>query len=514
MLRFENLQAPAEDGGILLEPPPREWLRLSEENARLLRLTGVVLAGVSAGDARARIRSQLSPDKDDALIVASGHQPEFVHPGVWAKHVTLRAFSESAGVAGVDLVVDHDAPRVSGLRIAFRPENGFLELQEVAFGQAPAGAAYEGRSPVDREQIKAIREQLAAMLGTRFNESFMPAYFAGIEQCVNPADVVDQHLAGRLHVDTALGAALPEHRASRVFGGPFLADLLLNADRFAHCYNESLKEYRRQQGVRSADRPLPDLGRENGRIETALWLCQPLQRRRRFWVEQQGDRLGCYADATLVGELSREALVRDPDAATGSLRPWLVRPRALTFTLWARLLACDLFVHGIGGAKYDRITDGLFRRYYRCEAPAYVCVSATLRSSWPMFPITDEDLAVARHQVRDWRFNPQRYSRKLPPLLLAEREELIGRSEYLRQSRGPRTQRREVFLAIRAVNSRLVESCPEIGQDLACRRDLLARQVASNRVAADREYFYALQPGERLSSLARRLAEAVRLPVP
>jgi hypothetical protein len=299
-----------------------------------------------------------------------------------------------------------------------------------------------------------------------------------------------------------------------VFGGPFLADLLLNADRFAACYNECLKEYRRQQGVHSPDRPLPDLGKDSDRTETALWVHQPLQRRRRLWVEPRKDRLRCYADATPIGELSSEALIREPDSAVAGLRPWLVRPRALTLTLWARLLACDLFVHGIGGAKYDRITDGIFRGYYRCEAPAYVCVSATLRPCWPLFPITAEDLAVARRQVRDWQFNPQRYSRDLPPSLLAEREELIGRSDSLRQARGPRGQRREVFLAIRAVNTRLVESHPQVGGDLAARRDLLAEQIASNRVAADREYFYALQPGERLSSLARKLTQAVRLPEP
>ena len=57
----------------------------------------------------------------------------------------------------------------------------------------------------------------------------------------------------------------------------------------------------------------------------------------------------------------------------------MIRPRALTLTLWARLLVCDFFVHGIGGAKYDRITDGIFRRYYRCEPPPYGCVTATLR---------------------------------------------------------------------------------------------------------------------------------------
>lgn len=299
-----------------------------------------------------------------------------------------------------------------------------------------------------------------------------------------------------------------EQRVSRVVAGPFVADLLLNANRFAAAYNESLREYREEQEIRWADRPLPDLRRVSDRIETALWVYQPLQRRRRLWIEPRGDAVRCWAEESAIGELSTADLTRDFATAAESLRPWVIRPRALTLTLWARLLACDLFVHGIGGAKYDRITDGIFRRYYGCEAPAYVCVSATLRSPWPPLPATVDELRAAGRRVRDWRFNPQRYCRDLPASLLRERERLIRRSEELREVRGARFERREVFNAIRAVNRRLAESHAEIARELADRRDLLARQVESNRIAAGREYFYALQPRKRLEMLADRITKS------
>ena len=34
-----------------------------------------------------------------------------------------------------------------------------------------------------------------------------------------------------------------------------------------------------------------------------------------------------------------------------------LRTRALTTTLFARLVLSDMFLHGIGGAKYDQVTD-------------------------------------------------------------------------------------------------------------------------------------------------------------
>ena len=273
-----------------------------------------------------------------------------------------------------------------------------------------------------------------------------------------------------------LGADVAQHRVSRAVGGPFVADLLLNADRFADAYNKSLAAYRKEQEIRSADRPLPDLGRVNERIETALWVYQPLQRRRRLWIEPKGDAIRCYAEEGAIGELSTADLTRDFTTAAESLRPWVIRPRALTLTLWARLLACDLFVHGSG-------------------------------VGWTMLPATVDDLFVARRRVRDWRFNPQRYCPDLPSSLLREREQLIQRSGELRQVQGPRAERRDVFNAIRAVNARLVESQPDVARDLADRCDLLAREVESNQIAAGREYFYALQPRQRLDMLDDRIAK-------
>ena len=50
-----------------------------------------------------------------------------------------------------------------------------------------------------------------------------------------------------------------------------------------------------------------------------------------------------------------------------------VRSRALTTTLFARLLLADLFLHGIGGGKYDELTDELMRRFFGCRAAGFPC---------------------------------------------------------------------------------------------------------------------------------------------
>jgi hypothetical protein len=53
-------------------------------------------------------------------------------------------------------------------------------------------------------------------------------------------------------------------------------------------------------------------------------------------------------------------------------------PRALTMTMVARLLLADQFVHGIGGGRYDEVTDKLIARHFRHVPPRFSVTTATL----------------------------------------------------------------------------------------------------------------------------------------
>ena len=64
-----------------------------------------------------------------------------------------------------------------------------------------------------------------------------------------------------------------------------------------------------------------------------------------------------------------------------------VRSRALTNTLFARLFLSDLFIHGIGGGKYDELTDDIIRRFYECEPPDFLVLSATRLLPLPAVPV-------------------------------------------------------------------------------------------------------------------------------
>ena len=107
-------------------------------------------------------------------------------------------------------------------------------------------------------------------------------------------------------------------------------------------HNGVLAEYRHAHSIKNPAQPLPDL--KTGELP--------------FWILRDGSR--------------------EPLLETSSRRGQRLLPRAVTLTLFCRLFLCDLFIHGLGGARYDRITDEILKRFFLGAGAPFIAVSATL----------------------------------------------------------------------------------------------------------------------------------------
>ena len=156
--------------------------------------------------------------------------------------------------------------------------------------------------------------------------------------------------------------------------------------------------------------------------------------------------------------------------------------------MFLRLIVCDQFVHGIGGALYDEITDRLIRKRLKIDSPAFCVTTATL-----LFPT-----AANRERVN------------LPALLTegrrlrhggrdGEKMKLIEQIQSLPR-RSP--ERSRLFYQMHARLSEL-QHRPEFHsweQRLAQAQE---RQIEEADLF-DRELFYAIQPQSRLQQLIDR----------
>ena len=87
--------------------------------------------------------------------------------------------------------------------------------------------------------------------------------------------------------------------------------------------------------------------------------------------------------------------------AFGETRGIKVRPRALITTMYARLVLSDLFIRGIGGAKYDELTDLIIRRFFGIEPPAYITATATFRLPIERPSVSLNDVQQSAQRLRE-----------------------------------------------------------------------------------------------------------------
>lgn len=485
-------------------------MRAALEVTRTLVDTWTVrIADLDLRTVRREVRRRVTAHDDDRPIVLTGHQPEFIHAGVWAKHVVVSRLAEAVGGVAVNLTVDTDVAKATALSLPVLT-GGQLSEQAIQFADVPPDVSYEDIPRLDDLRVSHLADSARQALGRRFERSMLGPYFEYLAEAQSARDFVDQATIARSGVERTFAVNMLERRVSQSWFCPLLAEILGQAPRVFECYNAALAEYRRAQGIRGSRRPIPDLLREGDRVELPLWVKPVRGGRSRLFVEQRGDALCLYADRRSVGSLALERLKTWDRAVEvlGELEDVVLRPRALMLTLWARMLLTDLFVHGIGGAKYDRITDLLMTRCFGVRPPPMACVSATLRLDLPRHDASPQSLAELVNRRRDLTWNPQRHLGAGEDIaeLVEARARAVERSQSLRADDGRhRAQRREVFHQIRSISRRMLGRRADAQRDLdesIARTDEALRQ---NAVADRRDYFFALHDRSALERLCEAL---------
>ncbi len=508
MLDFTRLKTPPEHGDVLVAPDPRRLAADVVANASQLRESNATVLGEPLAEWRRQTRSRMAKNADDPVVVI-GHQPELMHAGVWAKHIVAHRLARSLGGLAINLVVDNDSPRRADLRIPCVNQSG-TALRTVRFPTPRSGQAHEQVQTLSREDIERLRAEVKHAMEERFERSQMPAFFDGLRSPHQPADWVDQYVAGRQDIERHFGIELNDLRVSHVWWSPLLAEMLLNAERFAEVYNRALAWYRHEFRVRGSNRPMPDLARHGDAIELPVWVYRRNESRRRLFVARRGDVREILAESETITTCTAidTGICDHWIAPLAGDTDWRMRPRALTLTIWARLFLADLFIHGIGGAKYDRISDRIIADYFGIMPPELACVSATMHLFPAHRPADEETPADCRNMIRDMTWNPQRHPLKNPTNagLVEQRAALVLRSRELRE-RDPRNQsaRRDVFMEIRDINRKLLTERSALLAELNDRMHRTSRRTDDDRIAREREYFFALFDRPTLEQLLSAL---------
>jgi hypothetical protein len=441
------------------------------------------------------------------LIAMSGHQPEFFHAGVWAKVFLLQRFCDASGALGIDTVVDTDTVGSLDARVpCLRPtprvcENSLVrEAPGVTYAQASAPEATAidefartGDLALETLPAPAIRRHFAEYCA-RLRE--VAAGAGNLGMALTAARRAFERSAGTDYLELPISVQAQTPSWQHVS-----ASILCDAERFASTHNAQLESFRARTETRSSAQPFPNLGRGDDGIESPLW-CLRGGLRASVWVKRAGARQELVVAGETLASLSTSPSI----AAEELLRSGLtLAPKALLLTLFERLFVADLFIHGTGGARYDRVTDGVIAEYLGVRPPPFVVASMTL-----MLPIgghvpDDAEIAAVREQRNRAVHNPDQLLASMDPqqissaakVLMEEKAALVVAIE------SSDADKKALGRRIRDVNAALAEEAAPIVRGLDDELEELAQATHSAAVLGDRTYPFCLWD-------AREVADKVR----
>lgn len=522
-LEYRPLRAPRESGARIFIPPWDEIGSLVEANRSKLAAACCDIQGKCLGRLAAAARTELVKaarrwtgqyrdldgwaDRPPERILLAGHQPQMFHPGVWLKNFALSRLAEEHQALGVNLVVDSDILRSASLRVP-GGSPAAPRVANIPYDIGGAAVPLEERRILEPEVFAVFADRVEEQLASLVKNPLVGSYWRLVRRRAAEGNRLGACLAQARHaIEGEWGGRTLEIPQSAICDAPayrwFLCHLLDELPRFRRNYNEVVRQYRTIHRIRSAAHPVPDLAEQDGWLEAPFWIWQTVDpRRQRLFARRVGktvlltDRRGL--EISLPLSPGGDAL-----GAVGALDDWAakgvrIRSRALITTMWARLALGDLFVHGIGGAKYDQVTDALIWRFFGVAPPGFLAVSGTLH-----LPVAHQgDCGRAprriRQELRRLTFQPERYLDQIDPAVPAEAWRLAEekRDWVFREVTGKNCRQR--FLAIRGLNRELRRWVEP--REAGLRRDLeVAEQSArASAILNSRDYGFCLYPAGAL----------------
>ena len=513
--QLQKFTVPRADGEVLALPDFEGACAQVAANRRLAASWPAQVEGLEIGRLRTALRAValdmarqytaslgVSVPSGDVPLVVTGHQAELFHPGVWIKNAWACRIARALSGVSVNLVVDNDVARHTGLavpRAGRAPERFSARIEEVLFAaRMPFCATEEARA--DRAQVELFARRVAQLVrGTSMEEPF--AVFAG--ELLRSAHegrgtVAELVSAARRRMEERFGffnLELPVGRLSETDEfRSFAAFLIRRADSFARGYNGALAACRAARRIHNVANPLPDLVLQPGKIELPLWAWKKGGPRRRLFaasdaliVEEGEARIECRN--------ARDALRRLGEAG------FKVRPRALLLTMFVRLFLADTFIHGVGGANYDRVTDVIIKDFLGIRPPEWVTLSATLLLPLERPRVAASDRSRLLRKIRDLQYQPEKLlspdaARAEPARTLVEAKKRLIGAPF---SRG--AQARERYHAFRDINRGLAALISVKPTHLDGELEMVNGLLAADKLLASREFGFPLHRQESLKSI-------------
>jgi arsenate reductase-like glutaredoxin family protein len=446
-------------------------------------------------------------------IIQTGHSPALAHPGVLIKHSLVNSIAKKVNGVGINMVVDNDASNDNCLNI---PDiNGMgSSVENLEYLPGLRNLAFEEIRYADPTQLTAFKKSVAkALYNPDMKKTFEDFMNVVIMLSGETLQFSDLFTFARCVFLTRFGINNLEVPVSLISETDsflqFFLHITANLKSFVNIYNTKLSEYRNLKKISSKANPLPDLMEKGFVVEMPFWIWKEGEQRKSLFASVANDsRISILCENKIVEHFdfggrngstkNLENLERLKGLISNGIK---VRPKAIANTMYSRMFFSDLFIHGIGGAKYDLITDEIVREFFGVEPPEYATISATLHLPYEPLNVSKEDVIALKHVIKDMGYNPDRYASdeimedSEMRSMVREKKELIAKESH------DAKEKHLTFDRIKQLNSLMKEKISPLIKEKEKEMENLEMRLKYNAITTNREYPFCIYPESMMQEL-------------
>jgi hypothetical protein len=521
-----GLNVPDEKNIIFVSPQYASWEQLLSRNKLILQkqagggASRTELLNIAKNYTKAMTPAACFEGIGENIIV-TGHQAIWHHCGILAKNAITSKFAADVNGCPIHLVLDHDVCDTAIVLPKKQMDGDWcFEKIEIEPAQNPVPLGFrpapKGHAP-QKEIIQALSDAIGRIYGKQFCCMIWSQYLGLPSNCLPDfKNVADFITCFQAMLNSALGIKmlyLPVSllSASSCFTD-FAASVIINASYFAHSYNNAAFDQMKYKNNNTSEtiRPLT-VDYSKGFIELPFWLVSSQGRRTSLYVKlADSGKIKICTAATGLGGLDSS----ENDGKIEQLKiilnqqKYYLWPKAVTLTLFVRLFLADWFVHGVGGAFYESITDKIIEDYYRIEKLRFGVATATVT-----LPLCDcagtagETSDELKLRLRDFKYNPEKFIEaplmQTEPVksLLDKKKKLI---EITHNHCLTAQEKKSAWEAIATVNKALFQFTKNALQNLNEKIKQLDSRCLAQQVLNCRQYFFGLLPEEILKDMLQK----------
>jgi hypothetical protein len=462
---------------------------------------------IAGTEKKSCVKDSYSPEKD---IIQTGHSPAIAHPGVLIKHSLVNSIAKKVNGIGINMVVDNDAGNDNCLNI---PDINDLDssVEKMEYHPGSRNLAFEEIRYTDPTQLLGFQESVLKSLHNpdmkRTFDNFMNVAITLSRETLQFSDLFT---FARHAFATRFGVSNLEVPVSLISETEsflhFFLHITANVKSFVDIYNAKLREYRKLKKISSKANPLPDLMEKGFVVEIPFWMWREGEQRKSLYASvANGSRISIICDDKIIEHFDfggKNESTKNLESLKALISNGIkIRPKAIANTMYSRMFLSDLFIHGIGGAKYDLITDEIIREFFGVEPPTYATISATLHLPYKPFDTSKEDVNGLKHVIKDMGYNPDRYaSGKIMEdvgmtSLINEKKDLLSRGA------NDSKEKHLTFDRIKQLNRLMQEKISPLIKEKEKEMEDLEKKLIYNSIVTNRDYPFCLYPESMLREL-------------